>query len=200
MPQVNAHTHTPAPGAFPPRDFGQVLPSAALLSPLACGHAAWLSSEWWKAFGICRRDGPAEHNSPSPHPVAAGPPDLPDSQGVALRVLLLGDPALVPLQSGSYLHLLEDVTALLLARRERLAWQGRGHAASGGEPHRRTLGFLSSPPKMPLPLCCPGSTRGPGRATCRTQDWDKRGPWRYLCCCLRELRYSWRLLRGILLG
>lgn len=84
---------------------------------------------------------------------------------MALRFVLLGDPALVPLQSGSHLHLLEDITALLLARWDRFAWQGQGHTASGGEPHPGTLGFLSSPPNMPLSFCCPGSTPGPGKAS-----------------------------------
>lgn len=86
-------------------------------------------------------------SQPQPYPVA-----LLHLQGMALRFILLGDPALVPLQSGSHLHLLEDITTFLLARWERLPWWGQGHIASEGEPRPGTVGFLSSPPNMPLSL------------------------------------------------
>lgn len=109
--------YTLAPRAFLPlvESYPQ-LPCFPLLQPpqLAYDHGAWLSLNGGSPSaspGVDETLG----SQPQPHPVAAGPPGLLDLQGVALRFILLGDPALVPLQSGSHLHLPEDVTALLLA-------------------------------------------------------------------------------------
>lgn len=94
------------------------------------------------------------HRVPShAQPVAASPPSLPDLQGAALRFILFGDPALVPLQCGANLHLLEDSIALFLACWERLPWWWQGQTASAGAPHPRALRPACSPPHKLLSLC-----------------------------------------------
>ena len=104
------------------------------------------------------------HGVPSyTQPVAASPPRHPNLQGVALRLILFGDPALVPLQRGADLHLLEDSIALLLACWERLPWRWQGQAASAGTPHPRTPRPACSPPHTLLSFCCPVANSRPRR-------------------------------------
>lgn len=56
-----------------------------LLQPpqLTYGHIGWLSSEWGKPLNISRSGQDSWITTPAP-PVAVGPPDLLDLQGVAL--------------------------------------------------------------------------------------------------------------------
>lgn len=134
--------------------------------------------------------GPMNCNPPPPVPLAAIPPGFLDLHGAALRFILLGDPALVPLQCGSYFHLLEDIIALLLTWRQRLPWQGQGQAASKGDPMPRTL----RPPFQPsqhaaLPLLSRPHSR-PSWGTRGTRQ-GHMGPRSHLWCCLPERRYSW---------